>query len=66
MTDVPKVVAALDAQPAAKQFRSIETHVLENGKHVAELYDLDGNRVELMEPPKQPAERTTTEANTKR
>ena len=58
--DVPKVVAALDAAPAAKKFRTIETHVLENGKHVAELYDLDGNRVELMEPPKEPADATTT------
>jgi len=64
--DVPKVVAALDAQPAAKEFRTIETHVLENGKHVAELYDLDGNRVELMEPPQGSAGRTTTEAGNKR
>jgi catechol 2,3-dioxygenase-like lactoylglutathione lyase family enzyme len=50
--DVPKVVAMLQAKPAAKSFREIESHVLDNGKHVAELYDLDGNRVELMEPPK--------------
>jgi len=50
--DVPKVAAMLMAAPAAKNFREIETHVLENGKHVAEMYDLDGNRVELMEPPK--------------
>jgi len=50
--DVPKVAAMLKAKPAAKNFREIETHVLENGKHVAELYDPDGNRVELMEPPK--------------
>ena len=33
-------------------YREIETHVLENGKNVAEMYDPDGNRVELMEPPK--------------
>ena len=50
--DVPKVAAMLQAKPAAKNYREIETHVLDNGKHVAELYDLDGNRVELMEPPK--------------
>jgi catechol 2,3-dioxygenase-like lactoylglutathione lyase family enzyme len=50
--DVPKVAEILRAKPAAKTFREIETHVLDNGKHVAELYDLDGNRVELMEPPK--------------
>jgi lactoylglutathione lyase len=51
--DVPSVAAALRAKPAARSYREIETHVLDNGKHVAELYDLDGNRVELMEPPKQ-------------
>jgi catechol 2,3-dioxygenase-like lactoylglutathione lyase family enzyme len=52
VSDVPKVVAILNAKPAAKNYREIETHVLENGKHVAEMYDPDGNRVELMEPPK--------------
>jgi lactoylglutathione lyase len=51
--EVPKVTAALMAEPVAKNFREIENHVLGNGKHVAELYDSDGNRVELMEPPKQ-------------
>jgi len=50
--DVPVIAVMLKARPAAKNFREIETHVLDNGKHVAELYDLDGNRVELMEPPK--------------
>lgn len=50
--DVPAVTAMLSAKPEAKNFREIENHQLENGKHVAELYDLDGNRVELMEPPK--------------
>ena len=53
-SDVQKVAAMLKTKPAAKDFREIETHVLDNGKHVAELYDLDGNRVELMEPPKEP------------
>jgi len=51
--DVPSVASRLRAKPAAKNFREIETHQLENGKNVAELYDPDGNRVELMEPPKQ-------------
>ena len=50
--DVPAVTAVLAAKPEAKNFREIENHQLGNGKHVAELYDLDGNRVELMEPPK--------------
>ena len=50
--DVPAVTSMLSAKPAAKSFREIENHQLGNGKHVAELYDLDGNRVELMEPPK--------------
>ena len=50
--DVPAVTAMLSAKPDAKNFRQIENHMLGNGKHVAELYDLDGNRVELMEPPK--------------
>ena len=50
--DVPKVADMLKAKPEAKNFREIETHTLDNGKNVAELYDLDGNRVELMEPPK--------------
>ena len=49
--DVPKLAAMLKAKPAAKNFKEIETHQLDNGKHVAELYDLDGNRVEIMEPP---------------
>jgi lactoylglutathione lyase len=52
VADVPKVAAMLQGKPAAKEFRAIETHVLDNGKHVAELYDADGNRVELMEPPR--------------
>jgi catechol 2,3-dioxygenase-like lactoylglutathione lyase family enzyme len=51
--DVPKLVAMLKAKPDYKQFREIETHLLPNGKHVAELYDPDGNRIEIMEPPKE-------------
>jgi catechol 2,3-dioxygenase-like lactoylglutathione lyase family enzyme len=50
--DVPGIAAVLQAKPAASKYREIETHVPENGKHVAELYDPDGNHVELMEPPK--------------
>ncbi len=51
--DVPKMASLLEAKPIYKQFREIETHVLPNGKHVAELYDPDGNRIEVMEPPKE-------------
>jgi catechol 2,3-dioxygenase-like lactoylglutathione lyase family enzyme len=50
--DVPALVAKLKAKPAAKDFQEIETHQLDNGKNVAELYDPDGNRIEIMEPPK--------------
>ncbi|MGH9351019.1 MAG: VOC family protein [Terriglobia bacterium] len=50
--DVPRTVAALDAELLAAKFRTIEQHVLGNGKHVAELYGPFGNRIELMEPPK--------------
>jgi len=50
--DVPAVANALRGKPAAKNYREIETHKLDNGKNVAELYDPDGNRIELMEPPK--------------
>ncbi len=51
--DVPKVSAMLFAKPEAKQFDNPknENHQLGSGKHVQELYDLDGNRIELMEPP---------------
>jgi catechol 2,3-dioxygenase-like lactoylglutathione lyase family enzyme len=53
--DVPKVTAALSAKPEAKDFKEIENHSIGSGggKNVAELYDLDGNRVEMMEPGKQ-------------
>lgn len=50
--DVPGIADMLRAKASAKNYREIETHSLDNGKHVAELYDPDGNRVELMEPPK--------------
>ena len=50
--DVPKVTAELNAKPQAKDYRTIESHQLPNGKNVDELYGPDGNRIELMEPPK--------------
>jgi catechol 2,3-dioxygenase-like lactoylglutathione lyase family enzyme len=50
--DVPKVTAMLNAKPDAKTYRAIESHQLPNGKNVDELYGPDGNRIELMEPPK--------------
>ena len=52
--DVPKVTADLRAKPQINEFPKAiaDTHQLPNGKNVVELYDLDGNRVELMEPPK--------------
>jgi catechol 2,3-dioxygenase-like lactoylglutathione lyase family enzyme len=50
--DVPKLASALESKAIYKQFREIETHSLPNGKRVAELYDPDGNRIEIMEPPK--------------
>jgi len=52
LVGVYSAMDGLRAKPAAKTYREIETHKLDNGKEVAELYDLDGNRVELMEPPK--------------
>jgi lactoylglutathione lyase len=54
VADVPAVSAMLFAKPEAKQFQNPknESHQLGSGKNVQELYDLDGNRVELMEPPK--------------
>ncbi len=52
--DVPKVTAELRAKPQIDEFSKAiaDTHQLPNGKNVVELYDLDHNRVELMEPPK--------------
>ena len=48
--DISEATAALSAKPEAKNFTGIESHSLGNGKKVAELYDLDGNRVEMIEP----------------
>lgn len=51
--DVPKVTAGLQAKPVMSEFPKAiaDIHQLGSGKNVIEIYDLDGNRVELMEPP---------------
>jgi hypothetical protein len=46
MSEFPKAIA--------------DSHQLPNGKDVIEIYDLDGNRVELMEPPQNRAARRAT------
>jgi len=53
-TDVPKMTAELRAKPQIEEFPKAiaDTHQLGSGKNVVEVYDLDGNRVEVMEPPK--------------
>jgi hypothetical protein len=50
--DVPKMTAELRAKPQFKEFPDAiaDTHQLGNGKNVVEIYDLDRNRVEVMEP----------------
>ena len=50
--DVPKVTAELQSKPAMAEFPKAiaDIHQLGSGKNVIEIYDLDGNRVELMEP----------------
>lgn len=52
--DVPKMTAELRAKPEIKEFPDAiaDTHQLPNGKNVVEIYDLDHNRVEVMEPAK--------------
>jgi catechol 2,3-dioxygenase-like lactoylglutathione lyase family enzyme len=52
--DVPKMTAELRAKPQISEFPGAiaDTHQLDNGKNVVEIYDLDHNRVEVMEPPK--------------
>lgn len=53
-SDVPKMTAELRAKPQIQEFPTAiaDTHQLDNGKNVVEIYDLDHNRVEVMEPPK--------------
>jgi lactoylglutathione lyase len=52
--DAPKMTAALKAKPQITEFPEAiaDIHQLGNGKNVVEIYDLDKNRVETMEPPK--------------
>ena len=52
--DVPKMTAELRAKPQISEFPEAiaDTHQLDNGKNVVEIYDLDKNRVEVMEPAK--------------
>jgi hypothetical protein len=56
-SDVPKMTAELRAKPQMQEFPDAiaDTHQLDNGKNVVEIYDLDKNRVEVMEPPKSEA-----------
>lgn len=51
-SDVPKMTAELRAKSQISEFPDAiaDTHQLDNGKHVVEIYDLDKNRVEVMEP----------------
>ena len=60
--DVPKVTAELQAKPIMSEFPKAiaDIHQLGSGKNVIEIYDLDGNRVELMEPPLDKAASSTT------
>jgi catechol 2,3-dioxygenase-like lactoylglutathione lyase family enzyme len=53
-SDVPKMTADLKAKPQITEFPDAiaDIHQLGNGKNVVEIYDLDKNRVEVMEPPK--------------
>ena len=50
--DVPKMTAELRAKSQITEFPDAiaDTHQLSNGKNVVEIYDLDKNRVEVMEP----------------
>jgi catechol 2,3-dioxygenase-like lactoylglutathione lyase family enzyme len=52
--DAPKMTAILKAKPQIAEFPDAiaDIHQLGNGKNVVEIYDLDHNRVETMEPPK--------------
>lgn len=51
-SNVPKMTADLRAKPQVSEFPEAiaDTHQLGNGKNVVEIYDLDKNRVEVMEP----------------
>jgi lactoylglutathione lyase len=51
-SEVPKMTAELRGKPQVNEFPAAiaDTHQLGNGKNVVEIYDLDKNRVEVMEP----------------
>ena len=53
-SNVPAMTAVIAAKPQIKEFPDAiaDVHQLGNGKNVVELYDLNKNRVEVMEPPK--------------
>jgi catechol 2,3-dioxygenase-like lactoylglutathione lyase family enzyme len=53
-SNVPKMTSVLAAKTQMKEFPDAiaDVHQLGNGKNVVELYDLNKNRVEVMEPPK--------------
>jgi hypothetical protein len=48
------MTAELRSEPQSTEFPDAiaDTHQLDNGKNVVEIYDLDKNRVEVMEPAK--------------
>jgi len=50
--DVPKMTAEIRARPQMAEFPKAiaDVHQLGSGKNVVEIYDLDGNRIEVMEP----------------
>lgn len=53
-SNVPKMTSQVAAKPQMQEFPDAiaDVHQLGNGKNVVELYDLNKNRVEVMEPPK--------------
>jgi catechol 2,3-dioxygenase-like lactoylglutathione lyase family enzyme len=53
-SNVPKMTSELAVKPQMKEFPEAiaDVHQLGSGKNVVELYDLNKNRVEVMEPPK--------------
>lgn len=52
--NVPKMTSQLANKPQMNEFPDAiaDVHQLGNGKNVVEIYDLNKNRVEVMEPPK--------------
>ena len=50
VTDCDKAAAILKARPASKDFRMEDARVGVNRKKQVNIFDIDGSRVELMEP----------------